>query len=349
VRWLARQIAGCFWFVAVLAGSAAQSPASACGLPEYRQAAALLADSSLRIDSSTDAAEQVLRACGDDPTAAYLLGIFPRFAEFSPGRTEEFRQSLSRAAERGVAAAAAIHGAWLVDTNSDRDQGARLITEAYAADDDWGIGLGIGILSGRGERLSDVAIARIDRLARDGFPLAYGILATQEMYRISDNRASYSLEEQTGALIKARGIAMKGMLRGDSIAVRAANRINKEFDAENSGLADLADALSAPDPIAFVSSHPNQMQYAHLAWRAIRVFEGTDEEALPLLRKSVTVCSGSIPSKWWEMCEVRAVVDHFVCMEPFRRYIDESAWMSSSAYRTCRLLRLRVYAAAPYY
>ncbi len=279
--------------------------------------------------------------------------MFPRFAQFSAEKTEEFRRFLSQAAEDGVTAAAAIHGAWLVDTNidknSDRARGANLMTKAYAAEDEWGLGLSIGVLSARGERLSDVAIARVERLARDGFPLVYGVIAAQQMYRISDDRASYSLDEQTKALLEARGIALQGLLRGDSIAVLAVNRINKEFDAESSGLANLADALSAPDPLAFVSSHPKEIQSAYSAWQTAPLREETDEETLRLMKTSVSVCSGRVPSKWKEMCEVRAITDHYICMQPFSSYMDEGAWISSSAYRECRVLRLRVRAAAPYY
>jgi hypothetical protein len=346
---LARRIAECFCVVAVLASCGAQNPASACGFTEYRQVAALLADSSLRVDSSTEAVEQVLRACDDDPMAAYLLGSLPRFAEFAPEKVEEFRRALERAAKNGVAAAAAIHGMWLIDTNQDRDRGAKLVTMAHEADDDWALGFTSASMNARGERLSDAAIARVERLARDGFPLAYSILAAQEMFRISDNRTSYSFEEQAEGLLRARVTAVKGMLRGDSIAVLVANRLNKEFDAESKGFANLADVLNAADPLAFVASHPEETDSAHVAWETTPVFETIDQDTLRLVKVSANACSGSIPSKWKKLCEVRAVVDHYVCMQPFGAYMSESVWMSSSAYRTCRLLRLRVLASAPYY
>jgi hypothetical protein len=121
----------------------------------------------------------------------------PQFAELSFDKVEEFRASLARAADDGIAAAAAMHGAWLFDTKHDRDRGSKLITMAYKAEDPWGLGLGIRAMSAHGERFSDAAIAGVERLAHQGFPLAYGTLAAQEMQRISDNRASYSLEKQT--------------------------------------------------------------------------------------------------------------------------------------------------------
>jgi hypothetical protein len=344
-----RQIAGCFWVITVLAGFAAVSPASACGFTEYRQAASLLADSSLRVDSSADAAEQVLRGCGDDPMAAYLIGILPRFAEFSAERKEAFRRSLSSAAERGVAAAALVHGAWLVDTNADRERGTKLMADAYAAEDEWGVGLGLATLTGRQERLSDVALARLEQLAEDGFPWAYGILAYQRMFRIADKRASSPSEQQIAAIMEAHNVALKGMLRGDGIAVLAMDRIAKEFDVDRGAPNHLLDVLSAADPLAFISSHPKEMQSAHVAWRTVPVFWTIDEETLRLVKISANVCSSSIPSKWHKLCEVRAVVDHYVCMQPFGSYMSESVWMGTSAYRTCRLLRLRVVASAPYY
>jgi hypothetical protein len=345
----ASQIASCFYAIAVLAGFSSQSPASACGSAEYRQAAVLLADSSLRVDSSTDAAEQSLRACGDDPMAAYLIGMLPRFAEFSAERREGFRRSLSSAAERGVAAAALAHGAWLVDTNTDRERGGQLIADAYAAEDEWGVGMGLTTLTGRQERLSDAALARLEQLAEDGFPWAYGILAYQRMLRISDHRASSPPEQQMAAIMEAHNAALKGTLRGDSIAVLVMNHIAKELDAESKASDYLIEVLNAADPLTFVSSHPKEMQQAHVSWQATTVFHKVDDETLRLMKMSANVCSSRIPSQWKELCEVRAVGDHYVCMRPFGAYMDESAWMSSSAYRTCRLLRLRVLASAPYY
>jgi hypothetical protein len=341
------KIAGYLWSIAILAGFSGQS--LACGPAEYRQAATLLADSSLRVDSSPEAAEEVLRACGDDPIAAYLMGMFPRFAEFSPEKTEEFRRSLSRAAEDEVPAAALIHGAWLFDTNTDREHGAQLMTKAYAAEDEWGLGIGYGILSGRGKVLSDADLGRVERLSEQGYPWAYGILASQQMLRISDVENSLTPKARATALINAHNIALQGMLRGDSVAVREMNLIGKELYRESKGLANLADVLSAPEPLAFASSHPKEMESAYLAWQTTPLFEKVDGETLRLMKISATVCSGSIPSKWKQLCEVRAVADHYVCMQPFGSYMADGAWVNSSAYRTCRTLRLRVQSSAPYY
>jgi hypothetical protein len=220
--------------------------------------------------------------------------MFPRFAEFPAERREQFRRFLAQAAEDGVSGAALVHGAWLFDTNTDRERGARLVTDAYAAEDEWGLGMVLGVWR---ERLSDDALARVERLAEDGYPWAYSILAYQRMARISDNRDSYSADQQAAALAEARDIALKGVLRGDSAAVVAVNRIDREFDAEGKGLARLADVLGASDPLAFVASHPEEMESAYVTWRAIPVFETIDGETLRLVKISATACSGSIPSK----------------------------------------------------
>jgi hypothetical protein len=343
-------IAVCLGVVAILACHSAQS--LACGPAEYRQATELLADSSLRVDSSPDAAEQVLRSCGDDPTAAYLMGMFPRFAEFSLAKVEAFRQSLSRAADGGVPAAASIHGAWLFDTNADRVRAAQLMTEAYAAGDELAIGIGYGVMSGLGERLTDADLARLQRLSEADYPWAFAILASQSILRLSDDQGAHlSQEEHTRALLQAHETALKGVLRGDGTAALGANRIGEQLYKKSPGLEELAEVLSAPDPLAFVSSHPAEMRAAYLAWQTgtMPALTNVDQETLQLIETAKSVCSGRIPSKWKELCEVRAVADHYFCMRPFGAYMAEEAWQKSSAYQTCRVLRLRVLASAPYY
>jgi hypothetical protein len=273
--------------------------------------------------------------------------MFPRFAELSPERTEAFRQSLSRAAEAGVAAAASIHGAWLFDTNADRVRGAQLIMEAYAAGDELAVGAGYVAMIGQSHTLTDADIARVERLSESGYPWAFGILASQSILRFSSDPGA----RQAKALLEAYETARKGVLRGDGVAAVAASRISEELNMKSPGIEDLAEILNARDPLAFVSSHSAEMHSAHLAWQTgtMPALANVDQGTLGLIKTSTTVCSGRIPSEWKELCEMRAVVDHYVCMRPFSTYMADGAWQTSSAYQTCRVLRLRMRASAPYY
>ena len=226
------------------------------------------------------------------------------------------------------------------------------MTDAYAAGDEWAVGNAYSIMSGLGKTLTDADLARLERLSESGYPWAFGVLASQRMPRLSDDQgANLSPQEQTKALVEAHEIALKGVLRGDNIAVLAANRIGEELYKKSQGLVELAEVLSTPDPMAFVSSHPKEMESAHFAWRTMTIpaLADVDDGTLRLMKSAAIACSGGVPSRWKELCEVRAVADHYVCMRPFSTYLDEGVWESSSAYRTCRLLRLHVQASALYY
>ncbi|MEZ5830798.1 MAG: hypothetical protein R3D05_06425 [Dongiaceae bacterium] len=344
-----------FTLAIVAAASITAAPANACGTDEYTKAASLLADSSLRVDSTSDDAERVLRGCGDDPTAEYLIGMFPRFVEFSPEKMEEYRRLLAKAADHGNAAAALIHGIWLFDAKGDRDRGPKLITDAYAIGDEWAIGYGLRLFSAQGNRLSPEAITRIKQLSVSGFPFAYGILAAQELYRISDSGDQLPPDKEAADLLNVHYLALQGIIRGDEIALMAEQRVEKEFDVRPGGWDALRDALSAPDPLGFAISNPKRMEAAHLQWRSIMSLDALDpslgpvvELLKPIVNGAQRACTG-FPSKIERLCDIRAVVDHAICMKPFGSYMDPEKWAASSAYRTCRLLRLRSRPATLYY
>jgi hypothetical protein len=318
-------------------------PALACAEPDYSAAVKKLADSSF------DSAEHDLMMCGDDPTAKYLVGLFPRVGRFSPEKVEEYRQSLSDAADLGLPAAQAVYGAWLYDTNRDPMRGAELITKAYRAEDVWGLGIAYRRMSAQGLRFPDYDLARVKRLADSGFPLAFGILAGQALYRIVDNQNALSTEEQAHELQKTHELALEGVIRGDTIAVLAALEVEKKFDVSSRTLTGIYDALTAPDPVAFSSSNSERMHATYVSWQSLFVFYELDNGLKRLAKEASVECSSSIASDLKELCEIRAIADHYVCMNPFASFVDAEEWFASSAYATCRQLRLRGQPADPFY
>lgn len=319
------------------------SSALACAETDYSAAVKKLADSSF------DSAEHDLMMCGDDPTAKYLVGLFPRVGRFSPEKVEEYRQSLSDAADLGLPAAQAVYGAWLYDTNRDPMRGAELITKAYSAEDVWGLGIAYRWMSAKGARFPEYDLARVRRLADSGFPLAFGILAGQAFYRVVDNQNTLSAEEEAHELQKTHELALEGVVRGDTIAVLAALEVEKKFNVSSRALTEIYETLTAPDPVAFSSSDSESMHATYIAWQSLFVFYDFDSNLKRLAKQASVECSSSIASDLKELCEIRAIADHYVCMNPFASFVDEGEWFASSAYATCRQLRLRGQPADPFY
>lgn len=289
--------------------------------------------------SSFDQAKTLLTECADDPTSEYLLGLFPLIVETSSDEVESYRAHLANAANSGQPQAQVMHGSWLSDTGKDRVGGARLMTLAYEKADTWGLWRGYSFLSASGTRLSEQDIHRVELLADGGFPLAFGILAVQTMYRIADEQQQDTVALESWA--EARALAVRGTIRGDSIAAIALLRIDQEVGIKSRGLDSLVDALSAQDPIGFNSFNSEEMAAAYFAWQRIFGLNQLDGAVPPKRDERIAVCDRGPLRAVRAMCEVRSIVDDYVCVEPFESYVGVEAWRKSSAYLTCRLIRLR--------
>jgi len=298
-------------------------------------------------------AEALLRPCGSDPVANFLIGILPRFGEFDAETRDSYRTFLAKSAAEGLPAAQAVQGLWLIDVQHDK-RGFSLIESAAASGDPWAMWSIYALRTVKGERLQPAVTSRVEQLEQQGFPLADNILAGQDLFRTLDNIKNLSPEEQAGAVERALNIAARGVVQGDFAALYQYRSLSKHLGLDRGGelsveLDYLSEFLSPSRHITPETSNPTEVRKAYSAWRLTKTFAQLDESFDARLKSAVNACLHEPLSHFSEICEIRSMIDHYVCMDPFAAILGSDQWSQSPAYTSCRVRRLNDPLTSPYY
>jgi hypothetical protein len=333
--------------MSVLAVVELTARAAACDETEYREAAAHVAAQEYA------SAEALLRPCGSDPVANFLIGILPRFGEFDAETRDSYRTFLANSAAEGLPAAQAVHGLWLIDVQHDK-RGFSLIESAADSGDPWAIWAIYSLKTASGERLQPAVTSRIEHIEQQGFPLADSILAGQDLFRTLDNIKNLTAEEQASAVERALNIAARGVVQGDFVALYQYRSLSKRLGLDRGGeLSDeldyLSEFLSPSRRVTPETSNPSQIHKAHSAWGLTKIFGQFDASFDSRLTTAMKACLRDPLIRFSEICEIRSMIDHYVCMEPFAAILGSDQWSQSPAYASCRGRRLHDALTSPYY